>query len=159
MTRLSVRVRLPKRLLDIPAGKAQIKKSLDDLATEAKGMFAETTSTWKNKPAINVESVGNKRIIRIEGKIYGYVDKGTPPHPIYPRRARVLAWPGGFRAKTRPNVIGSSGGGSGGKMVFAKYVLKHPGTKARNFSVVIRERIEKRLEAEAVKILKAYKVK
>lgn len=158
MTRLSVRVKLPKRLFDIPSGKAQIKKSLDDLAAEAKGMFGETTATWKNKPAINVESVGNKRIIRIEGKIYGYVDKGTPPHPIYPRRARVLSFRGGYKAKTRPGVIGASGGGASGARVFAK-VVRHPGNAPRNFSVVIRERIEKRLEAEAVKILKAYKVK
>lgn len=158
MTHLAVRVKLPKKLFDVAAGKAQIKRSLDDLATEAKDAFGETVSTWKNKPAINIESVGNKRIIRVEGKVYGYVDKGTVPHIIRPRRARVLSFRGGYKAKTRPNVIGSSSGGASGARVFAK-IVHHPGTAPRNFSVVIRERMQKRLEAEAEKILKAYKVK
>lgn len=158
MIKLTARIKLPKRAFNTQAGHLQIKKSLDDLADEAKILFGKTTNTWNNQPAIDVDSIGNRRIIRIEGKVYGYVDKGTPPHIIRPRRARVLSFRSGYKAKTKPNVIGSTSGGARGKQVFSR-IVHHPGTAARNFSVIIREKMQKRLENEAKKILKAYKSK
>jgi len=157
-TRISLKTKFPKKLFDIPKGRAAKEKALDSIADEAVKAFEKTTATWKNKPEVRVQKTVNTRQVYVIGKIYSYVDKGTSPHIIRPKRARVLSFRGGYKAKTRPNVITSSGGGASGKRVFAK-IVRHPGNAPRNFSVIIRERMQKRLDAEAEKILKAYKVK
>ena len=78
-------------------------------------------------------------------EIYGYVNDGTPPHPIpkVPKISGSLAFQwggkGSYKAKTAPRVIGSTGGGPTGPMVFPKQV-QHPGTKARNFDDEIQKK-------------------
>ena len=80
--------------------------------------------------------------------IYGYVNDGTRPHIIVPRRARVLAFGTGGSPKTAPRVIGSQPGSRGGKMVFTRRV-NHPGTEARAFD----ETIAKKWQREAPQVL------
>jgi len=109
------------------------------------GDFAKTTSTWKHNVMFEQKLVVRPDRIEVTvyttDPIYGYVNYGTRPHPIYPRNARVLAFPSAFTPKTRPNVIGSGPGGSGGPTVFAAHV-NHPGTKPRNFDKIIKAKHE-----------------
>jgi len=154
-TRLGVKFTAPKKLFDIPKGRAAKDKALDTLAEEAVKDFDATVATWKGKPDIRVQPTTNTRQIYVIGNIYGYVDKGTAAHIIRPRRVRVLSFLGGYKSKTRPNVIGSSGGGASGPRVFAKYV-NHPGNAPRNFSVTIAEKMQKRLAVYAKEFLKKY---
>ena len=60
-----------------------------------------------------------------------YIDRGTAPHIIRPRRASVLAWAGDATGR---RATGRTRKGYKGPMVFARQV-HHPGTKARPFMV------------------------
>ena len=57
-----------------------------------------------------------------------YVERGTRPHVIVPKRAKALRWAAGGNARLsgRPR--------TGGQVRFAKRV-RHPGTKARPFMI------------------------
>lgn len=154
-TRISIKSNFPKRLFDIRSGIAAKEKALDSLADEAVKDFGKTVATWKNKPEIRVRETTNTRQVYVIGKIYGYVDQGTPPHIIRALRARVLSFRGGYKAKTRPGIISSSGGGASGKRIFARQV-NHPGTKPRNFSRIIAERMQKKVDLQAKAIMRKY---
>jgi hypothetical protein len=80
--------------------------------------------------------------VTTDDEIYNYVDKGTRAHIIRPRNANVLAFQGGYQAKTMPRVIASRPGGRSGPTVYAMEV-HHPGTKAREFSKIIHAKWEK----------------
>jgi len=117
-------------------------------ATEIKREFEKTTATWEHE--VKFEStVGLRRtppgpevLVWTDDEIYGYVNNGTRPHPIFPVRAKVLRFQwggkGSYTPKTTPRVIGSRAGGPSGPEVHRPYV-QHPGTEARHFD----EEIEK----------------
>jgi hypothetical protein len=121
--------------------------ALDELAEEAKALFEKTTATWTDQPNFIIRKNLDDRSITTAGaagKIYDYVDLGTRPHMIYPKKeGGVLAFPGNFKPKTRVGVITSYKGYSGGATVFSKGV-KHPGTQARGFSEIVQDKIQKR---------------
>lgn len=112
--------------------------------------FERTTKTWKHKVKftgmVKVGSAAGGVSIEVstKDKIYGYVDRGTRKHPIpkQPKRKGTLAWHPGSSPKTEPNVILSTPGSPGRGWRFAKQV-QHPGTKARNFSKVIKQSYQK----------------
>lgn len=58
-----------------------------------------------------------------------YIDRGTRPHVISPRRASVLAWAADASGR---RATGATRKGYQGAMVFARQV-HHPGTKPRPF--------------------------
>lgn len=105
--------------------------------------FGETVKTWDHKPKFEqvISLSGNQPAVLVatDDEIYGYVDEGTKPHIIKPKKAKVLHFMGGYTAKTSPGVIGSGNGGSSGGEVFSRGV-KHPGTKARGFSKAIEKK-------------------
>lgn len=102
--------------------------------------YKATVSTWNKKPKFEtVIALGKTKaefLVGTDDPIYRYVDEGTKPHIIRPRRAKVLRFSSGYTPKTQPNVIGSSAGGASGSEVFSA-VVNHPGTEPRNFSKVI----------------------
>ena len=115
--------------------------------------FEATVRTWDHEVIFQKEiRVLKTRIIGIvwtDDEIYGYVDKGTKPHKIRPKKATILAFPETYLAKTAINLIGSGSGGSSGDTVFAKEV-DHPGNDPRNFSKIIRDYMQE-LMAEEMK--------
>jgi len=136
----------PKKLFQAKKVREAVEDALDDLSVEALQMFYKTTATWKNKPNFVVRQVKDGVTITAAGKageIFGYVDEGTRPHVIRARRAPMLRFKVGGRPKTRPRVITSTAGKSGSVWVGALKV-NHPGSEAREFSVVIAERIQKK---------------
>jgi len=122
-----------------------IENALTGAALGAKADFGVTQQTWSNKSKgdFKIKSKPGERVIYTDSKIYGYVDKGTRPHIIRAKR-KTLAFRGGYKAKTSSGRIGSTSGGASGGWMFAK-VVRHPGTKARNFSKVIAAKWQKEL--------------
>lgn len=115
-------------------------------AKDMKKDFQQTVKTWKRKPTFEmVVAVGPKSIdilVGTDDEIYGYVDKGTAPHLILPKKpGGKLRFQSNYKAKTIPNVIGSRSGGSSGNVVFSDGVI-HPGTEARNFDKIIAKKWE-----------------
>lgn len=114
-----------------------IRKAVHDTGMNIKKAFENTTSTWETDVKFTMRSTFTGTEAKIEvstdNKIYGYVNEGTPAHIIRPRRARMLAFQTGYRAKTRPRSIASGPGGASGPMAYAN-VVHHPGTKAREFT-------------------------
>jgi hypothetical protein len=134
--------------------------------------FENVVKDWEHRPDFQAKKIIKPTQISIEvipvgpnAKIFVFVDQGTRPHMIVPRQKRALKFQGGtYKPKTLPSPARTgtvSGGGrtTGGQTVFAKKV-NHPGTKARNFSVVIagdilpdfRREIEKAFRLVALKV-------
>jgi len=131
------------------------------IADEMEEDFEKTTDTWEHSvkfEKLTDVSENMSAMVATDDEIYGYVDKGTRPHAIFPKKPGgklrfQWAGPGSYRAKTTVNVIGSQAGGSSGDMVVFPYV-KHPGTKARNFDTIIMKKWQpkfKRRMEEAMK--------
>lgn len=106
--------------------------------------FNRTTATWKTQPRFDMEKATETTSQPIMGhvgtdnQIYIYVSKGTRPHIIRPKNAKVLRFQMGYGAKSRLRMIASFKGGSFGASVYAHLVL-HPGTQAREFDDTIAE--------------------
>lgn len=114
-----------------------VQNTLTALAKDMKVDFDVTTQTWSNRPKTKIESPSPyERTISVDSDIYAMLDKGTKPHMIRPRRARILRFQTPFRAKTVPNQIVSRAGSKGTNTVFSRGV-RHPGTKPRNWAKVI----------------------
>lgn len=115
----------------------EIKDALTKLGKDVVKTFEGTTSTWNTKVKFDLKVTVNNNEASIEvstdNEIYGYVNEGTKPHIIRPKRARRLAFQTGYRAKTRPKSITSGPGGASGPYAYAN-IVHHPGTKAREFT-------------------------
>lgn len=134
------------RPLNVDAMKLELIRAMRDVGEEIREQFEDTTRTWNHKPQWNppvlVPRVGTD-FITVEStttdRIYGYVSEGTKSHPIFPRNAKALAFPGAFIPKTFPGIIGSNPGMSGPVDQFRNWVA-HPGVEARKFDKEIADR-------------------
>ena len=127
---------------------------LNGLRTVARAVerdYKETVKTWETK--VEFETIVSLRggkaefLVGTNSKIYEYVDKGTKPHIIRPKKAKMLRFQSGYSAKTTPGIISSSSGGRSGDIIYSKGVM-HPGTKARKFSEVINKKYERKFKDE-----------
>lgn len=113
--------------------------------------FNKTTRTWQHnvdfKGVVNDKPTEIDVTVSTKDKVYGYVDKGTKPHIIKPRRAKALFFQKRYKAKTTPHVIGSHKGGASGDVVAAK-IVHHPGTDAREFSHDLQSKYQPRLKKD-----------
>ena len=120
-----------------------LEKSVYKTVSLAHRDLLSTVRTWEHKPKfdITVTRSGNEYSVAAgtDDKIYGFVDQGTKPHDIKPKRSQYLAFSSGYRAKTRVGIIGSREGGAFGDTVIASSV-HHPGFPGRMFI----QRIQKR---------------
>ena len=110
-----------------------VEKGMDEAAEAVKADFEKTTAGWEHSVSFTIQKQGTDRTVTTDDEIYGYVEHGTRPHVIVAKRARVLRFATGGRAKTSPNRITSGSGSKGGAVVFRPRV-NHPGTKARLFT-------------------------
>jgi hypothetical protein len=117
-------------------------------AKRVKQEYESTTRTWKHKPDFEITGSETTASLDVgtDDKIYGYVDKGTKPHIIKPKRPgyplRFNAT--GFKAKTVPNRLNPRAGRPAQPPTVAAMAVKHPGNEARNFSKIIQEHSLKR---------------
>lgn len=128
---------------------------LDESADEALAMFEKTVKTWETRVRFIVRKTKLGRSVYTLSKTYRYVDRGTKPHWIAPRKKKVLRFQAGYKAKTKPKVIGSTAGGPNGPTVFTPRAVRHPGTEARGFTEEIAKRMQKAHAARMRKKLKA----
>lgn len=143
--RAKIKPIIPKRVfIDVNAYAEAIEEALDQTAQESKADYEKTTRTWQTQVNFTINKTKYGRSIGTRNKIYGYVDQGTEPHIIRPRRAKRLRFATGGTPKTRINTIASYKGKRGTNWRTAMQV-NHPGTKARNFTAVINTRNKRRL--------------
>ena len=158
---LQVKQIKPARFKD-KAFRDEMLKAAKSAGKDIKKDFQATTKTWKHKVKFTVISSVDPNVevlVGTDDEIYGYVNDGTRPHLIFPKKlGGVLAFPSAYTAKTKPRVIGSTTGGGSGPTVFAGYV-EHPGTEAREFDKVIQEdwtpKFKRRIEQAMSRAAKA----
>jgi hypothetical protein len=132
---------LPKKsLVTSTRAQALIEAELDDAAKEALGYYEKTTRTWSTSVNFYIRKTKFGRSVGTRSRIYTFVDKGTRAHIIRARNAKALAFATGGRPKTRPNVVASYNGAVGRTNVVRQEV-KHPGTKARQFTEAINKKM------------------
>ena len=151
MAQIILRSITPKnKIFDIDKFDREAAKSLNDIIKKAEREFGKTVATWKNKPDFKVDRATSSKLVAAVStmdEIYGYVVRGTRAHIITPKRAPALRFQTGFTSKTMPRKITSRRGGRSGPMVSAKMV-RHPGTQARDFDIVIAEMLQPELVKE-----------
>lgn len=141
----------PSRLKD-DAMRLELLNAMRRMGTKIKADFESTTATWSHKPRfevmVSLTQPGPTVVVDTNDEIYRYVAEGTKPHVIRPRTpGGRLAFPGTYRAKTTPGVIGSQAGGGSGETRFAR-VVNHPGTEARNFHKLIAKKWQPKFKRE-----------
>jgi len=131
-----------RRILDPERFKAEIERATTETKEEIKADFQKTTRTWKHQPTWFITRHGYDWWIGTKDKIYGYVDQGTSPHMIRPKRqgGRLHFFGGGFKPKSRAGYIDSYAGAAASKNEVFTQEVHHPGTEAREFSVKIAEK-------------------
>lgn len=131
-------------LFSLAAVARAITGTLIQTAQDAQKDLQSTTATWKRKVPFVITPIPDGLQVSTDDEVYGYVDQGTPPHIIVPKRGKVLVFGPGARAKTTPRVIGSTAGAKGGAPVKVR-VVHHPGTEAREFSETLQEKYDDEL--------------
>ena len=109
------------KLFDIPRIERAVKQGMRAAGEEAVSILEGYTKGWSKPPTFEVVAVSDGVIVGTDDEIFGYVDEGTKPHVIVPRKAKVL----------RFNPHG--GNGASGGAVFTKRV-NHPGTAPRDYT-------------------------
>jgi hypothetical protein len=125
---------------------AKLRALYPKAAAELVKDHEKTTATWDTRVKFTVRISREAITVYTSNAIWRYVDQGTRPHIIRPRRARRLAFSEGYTAKTRVGSIIAGAGGPSGSRVFAREV-QHPGTKARGFSSRLRSKWAKKFPA------------
>lgn len=130
---------------------AVMKKAVQKSADLTRRDLESTTRTWDHKPKFAVIVEQNATLFSVfagtNDDIYRYVDEGTKPHDIKPKRSKFLRFSSGYKAKGKTGVIGSQEGGSSGDDVFSRGV-HHPGFAGRHFTVLIAKRRQKTIVQE-----------
>ncbi len=113
------------------------KEAMKKMEKMALGFYSMSVKTWEHQPRFITTAGATHTIFFLEigsdSPIFHWVDKGTPSHLIVPVQASILAFQGGYTAKTVPWMFGSGQGGPFGDTVFAK-VVWHPGIEPRRFT-------------------------
>jgi len=119
----------------------QFNAALDEIGKGAAQDLKAYVSAWKHKPTFEVVRTPQTVSVKATGpnaKIFGYVDEGTRPHLIAPKRKRgVLTFKTGYQPKTRPNNSKFKGSGKATGGFRSAKVVHHPGSKARHISRII----------------------
>lgn len=124
----------------------EIKAVQEEVKTGIHQDFQKTVATWSHKPTFTSTRRGYVYYVSTKDKQYAWVDRGTKAHliPKVVRPGRRLAFfATGFKAKTKVNVIGSYRGRAASSNFVRPKQVRHPGTKARNFSKRIAEKWQK----------------
>lgn len=124
----------------------QLYDGMEQLGEDIREDFERTVKTWRDKPTFNPihnKPLQRKNMIYVETMTedltYKFVVDGTKAHPITPRRAKMLRFPGTFLPKTVPGLIDSGSGFSGPPIEYRNSV-QHPGVEARHFDRNIKDK-------------------
>jgi hypothetical protein len=151
MAQIILRSITPKnKIFDLDKFDRESAKTLNDIIKKAEREFDKTVATWSRKPEFKKEQAKPNKLmasVYTDNEIYGYVVRGTKPHVITPKAAPALRFQPNFTSKTIPRRITSRRGGRSGRMVSAK-IVRHPGTQARDFDIVIADMLQPELVKE-----------
>lgn len=148
MVSIALKISVPKSLWDERKVLAEIEKTLkQETGKKIKKDFDQTVRFWSEKPKFPIvfRKNANKMSVSISPSgehkdKYYYIHEGTAPRLIVPKPSRgskaVLKFQPGYRAATRPGVIGSNRARRTGAFIMTAYI-RHPGIKAREFSDAI----------------------
>lgn len=133
---ISIEVEIPEIKLQSDVIRRKILDAMrKNTVPEVKRLFRGTTQGWKNPPNWSekyTDSVDEiSATVWASGankKQYGYVNFGTDPHPITPKRAKLLRFQSGYSASTKPGSLISHANTRFGP--FQSYrAVNHPGIK------------------------------
>jgi len=160
MTTFMVKSIVPKSLSKIKNVRLAILNELRAEGREECKMLEQTTAHWHgDKPKFTqiISFAGGDASLLVGpgGSMTGsqkwvWLDEGTRPHDIKPRKARFLVFRTGYTAGSTPGTFATRASSTSGEVARAKLV-HHPGVKARGWSVLLlkerykpfRERINK----------------
>jgi len=146
----------PKKLNIKEIEKALLAEA-ESIANDIELDFALTVGTWKRdvefEKLVASTRLGIEILVDTDDEIYRYVNEGTKPHVILPKRAKALAFKSGYKAKTIVGKKVARTGGSFGSTVFSKGVI-HPGTEARDFDEIIAKEWNKKFKRRMEKAMK-----
>jgi len=139
MMRVDVSVESTLAPLDYDWLVKECKTALIEAAKSMNQDFNAATHTWDHRPTFGYWGPfmeGNELYIEAGPKTYtqlfDWVDTGTKPHAIVPKRKKQLAFQSKYRAKTQAYSMYSGPGGKSGHYVYRPRV-SHPGFKGREF--------------------------
>lgn len=142
--RIRLKPILPRnKLVDADQAGEAIERALDRNAAETFAEYQKIVATWNTQVNFTIHKTKYGRSVGTRSKIFLYVDQGTRPHVIRPKKGKVLKFATGGRPKTKPKIISSYKGAQGTDWHSAQQV-QHPGTEARKFSAVITTRARSR---------------
>lgn len=145
-----IRSNLRKKLIQVDK---DLRKELGKAAQEAgkilKRDHEKVVSSWKHKVKfgyvydVSVDGISaNVYAYGANAKIFFWVNDGTKPHIIRPKRSKYLKFRTNYKPKTARGGFGGPGKAEGG-WVSAKEV-HHPGIRAREFTKQIVRRARPR---------------
>ena len=140
--RVTTKIIKPKKIKSAQM-RADLVAAVVATGKEIDAFFLLTYATFDHKPRFVIENKDEENKISAAvyttDQIYAWINDGTKPHVIRPKKAKMLAFPSAFRPKTSKAVLTSGQGYKSSSRVLALQV-EHPGTEARSFD----ERIEKK---------------
>lgn len=129
----------------------RLQDTLNKEAKIIKREYEKTVATWNDPPKFEIltDISGNDVTVlvgpagtELQVNKFVWTDEGTKPHVIKAKNAPALAFQSGYSPKTLPNKIASYPAGHFGEFVRVQSV-NHPGTKPRNFTIIITNRRRK----------------
>lgn len=151
--------RVGKPIQKLPSFENIIFEAVFSEARTVKEEFERTVSTWKEKPTFRLVKVSKFGYdVETNNPIYGYVDEGTRPHIIRPKKAKALRFnTSGFKPKTSPRTLVSGSGSPAKPPTAFSQEVHHPGTQARNYTERIAAKSRKRFAKAMQQALKRVK--
>jgi len=166
--KISARVFVPEMVMNAEFIRFLIvQKMQSKSAPEVRKLFMQTVQGWENQPNFLQKFVNSPNRISAEiwpsasnqaGKIYNYVNNGTPAHVIRPRRAKMLRFQVGYRAATRPRMLSSRAPSRFGEYA-SSFGVNHPGVEAREFDKTIVEEYTDTFVRDIQDVIKVAKVR
>jgi hypothetical protein len=154
-TSIRITVTVPESILRSDFMRDQImQKMREKTGPDLRKEFMKTVNGWEGKPEFSQKFTNSVSAVSTEvfpsgtnRSTYELVNAGSPPHPIRAKNGRgLLRFQSGYRAATRPRVIGSRGKSRFGDAVSVPIVRRHPGFVAREFDMVIAEEYQSTFE-------------
>lgn len=152
---MSVSIQVTVEVPDNVINDADVRREIESMLRNRTGpelqrQFKKTVDGWEGAPSFPKKLTSKSNYLSVavyasgtHADKYALVNFGSPPHPITPRRGGMLRFQPGYRAATKPRVIGSRAKSRSGRTIGARRV-SHPGFEAREFDLAIAEEIAPR---------------
>lgn len=143
---IEISVTVPKEIVNTDrVRQAIMDKMKRKTGPDLKTAFRLVTLTWQHSPDYQAKYVETASSLATQvfptgpnAKLFAMINNGARRHVIMPKRAPVLRFKQGYRAKSRPRFLHAEVGGKFGDYVTA-HSVNHPGFEAREFTQTIAE--------------------